>query len=362
VTGFDGTVTGWDLTGQPTFTRSVVNAPRAGGAFSPDSTRLALVDNSDTVKLYGWPDLAPIASLSVSGPGDRGPLYPATPVAFSPDSRELAVGNRLGFVRRFDARNGRPLGSPILAGSPRQLVDQLKYSPNGRLISASTFEDTLNGAHVIDIGTGRAYALDPPLPYGFTSAFSPDGKQLVATSGAGFPPVAYPVMNDTVGHGAPLDTRGFRAAGAAFSPDGSLLALSGHDGTLLFFDAVTMRPAGPPLSLTSSILADITFSPHGDLLLVQDLKAANHIVDVRERARVGDPIPGSSGTPPEFGLNSFSTDGKTMLLPSPQGARLWDLDPPDWVRDACTLAGRNLTHEEWHHYFSAFGAYHTTCP
>ena len=40
----------------------------------------------------------------------------------------------------------------------------------------------------------------------------------------------------------------------------------------------------------------------------------------------------------------------------------WDLDPQHWVTAACTLAGRNLTHEEWDTYLGGLGAYRSTCP
>jgi hypothetical protein len=83
---------------------------------------------------------------------------------------------------------------------------------------------------------------------------------------------------------------------------------------------------------------------------------------VQQRARVGDPIVGSTDAVPHFGAADFSPDGKSLLLPSPQGSRVWSLDATQWLRDACVLAGRNLTSQEWSHYFSAFGAYRATRP
>src|SRR5262249_50101264 len=121
------------------------------------------------------------------------------------------------------------------------------------------------------------------------------------------------------------------------------------------------RRLGSPISLSSAPLADVTFSPRGDLLLVQDVKAENHLVDVHQRASVGNPMLGSDDKPIHYGLNSFSSDGKSMLVPSPSGSTVWSLDPTQWLQDACTLAGRDLTREEWDHYFSAFGPYRSTC-
>jgi hypothetical protein len=90
---------------------------------------------------------------------------------------------------------------------------------------------------------------------------------------------------------------------------------------------------------------------------VQDVTTENHLVDVDQRARVGDPFPGAG----LFGLDGFAPDGHTMVLPGPQGTTIWNLDVAAWPTKACTLAGRDLTQVEWSTYFSAAGAYRSTC-
>jgi hypothetical protein len=40
---------------------------------------------------------------------------------------------------------------------------------------------------------------------------------------------------------------------------------------------------------------------------------------------------------------------------------LWDVDPNDWQTIACTIAGRNLSHAEWHTYLPNLH-YQRTCP
>ena len=55
-------------------------------------------------------------------------------------------------------------------------------------------------------------------------------------------------------------------------------------------------------------------------------------------------------------------DGKELAIPSGDlGIVLWDLDPQHWLDAACSLAGRNLTPEEWDQYLGAFGEYHESC-
>jgi hypothetical protein len=43
-----------------------------------------------------------------------------------------------------------------------------------------------------------------------------------------------------------------------------------------------------------------------------------------------------------------------------QVAQQLSLDPDDWSDAACQAAGRNLTLEEWEHYFGE-EPYHRTC-
>ena len=39
---------------------------------------------------------------------------------------------------------------------------------------------------------------------------------------------------------------------------------------------------------------------------------------------------------------------------------LWHVDPDSWLKIACTIAGRNLTHAEWQDYLP-HRAYERTC-
>ena len=111
------------------------------------------------------------------------------------------------------------------------------------------------------------------------------------TSGAGGAAI-YPVSGDRVGKGKLLTDVGTKPEGAAFSPDGSLLAVSSQDGSLDVLRRTTLRRIGVSLPLTSTILANIQFSRDGRLLVVQDTAANHHFVDVRQRTRIGEPIPG----------------------------------------------------------------------
>ncbi len=354
--GFDGTVTIWDPNGLPTIARVLEGAAPMGGTFSPDGEWLAITSSDDTMALYGARDLSRVRALSISRAGTRGPLDATTPIAFSPDSRVLAIGDRFGNVQLFDSSTQRKIGPAIKTFDTPVVV--LAFSPDGRSLAVTSNGDTVNGGHVIDIASRRVHSLVPAVPYALAATFRADGKELVVTLGIGGG-ARYPVSGGEIGRGTLLNVTGAAPETAAFSPDGKLLGIGRIDGTVSFLDAKTLEQVGSSVPVSSGLLATMVWSADGRLVIVQDVDSNNHLVDVAQRARIGEPLPGLG--PARFGLGGFAPDGRTMVLPGPRGTTVWDLDVSSWPAKACTIAGRDLTQTEWNTYFSSSGAYRSTC-
>jgi WD40 repeat protein len=354
--GFDGTLTLWEPNGLPTIARDLPGAAPTGGTFSPDGTWLAITSSDDTMTLYRARDLTRVRRLSISGAGTRGLLDATTPVAFSPDSRVLAIGDRFGNVQLYDAGSQQKNGPAIKTG--KAAVVGLTFSPDGRSLVTTSTADTVNGAHVIDVASRRVRSLDPPRPFALAATFRADGKELIVTIGVGGA-VQYPVSGGEIGRGTLLNVRGAAPETAAFSPDGTLLATGRVDGTLSFLDGGTKQQVGSSVPISSGLLATLSWSSDGTLVIVQDVNATNHLIDVGQRARIGEPLPGVG--PARYGAGSFAPDGRRMVLPGPRGTTIWNLDVTQWPAKACTIAGRDLTPTEWNTYFSSAGAYRPTC-
>ena len=158
----------------------------------------------------------------------------------------------------------------------------------------------------------------------------------------------------------------------AFDPGGALVAAGGASGTVQVWQVADQRPAFPPLTGHTGFVTGASFDPRGSFLATVTLLGATRLWDPATGLGYGDELisekPGSlepTGDFPAFlGLrNAFSPDGKLLAVPGVETrAMLWDADPAVWRRRACTIAGRNLTREQWKLYLPSGTRYRATCP
>jgi len=143
--------------------------------------------------------------------------------------------------------------------------------------------------------------------------------------------------------------------GIAYSPQGTLVAVSSQDGTTRLLSA----RAGGGCRLRASVPGAggaPAFSPDGSLLLsTGDMR----LRDVQTLEVLGAPLFDDAGALPADIF--FTSVGDRLLEVSYDGTvRTLDLDPDRLVRRACELAGRDLTREEWQ-LFDVLGGYRTQC-
>jgi WD40 repeat protein len=90
----------------------------------------------------------------------------------------------------------------------------------------------------------------------------------------------------------------------------------------------------------------MSFSPDGSLLATAGSEGTATLWEVGSRKRIGPPLTG----PPNPGVAVFAPTGHTLATAFDDGVLLWDVDPASWLKRACAVAGRPLTQQEWQEF------------
>jgi serine/threonine-protein kinase len=189
-------------------------------AFSPDGKTLAVGDRNG--KIYLWDAASGHAVVTLTDPVSKG----VNSVAFSPDGATLAAADANGFSYLWNVASRQVKN--VLADPVSKGVDSVAFSPDGRSLAAGD----LNGrGYLWDVGTGhRAATLDDPTATGALSvAFSPDGGTLAVgdfSGGSRLWDVTRKKLIVTI-----PDPDGKAVGSVAFSLDGTTLATGNAGGS-----------------------------------------------------------------------------------------------------------------------------------
>jgi WD40 repeat protein len=321
----DGVVRVWEVA-----SRELVQAlprPNATGptALSPDGRLVAVADTNGAL----WVRDA-VSDKVLHGPWK----LPAAAIAlrFAPDSRRLLAASEAG-ARIWDAITGEPY-TPVMAHAGA--VQQLVFTPDGSRAGIVGARDLLE---VYDAASGavRSSQTVPAKDSPGGLALTPDGQGIV-------------VLDKTRQNVEVLDLAGalrtgpFRHLGlvtaAAFSPDGSRLAVATADGQAFLWDS-SAHPAAAPLQ-HGSPLHSIAFSGDGRRLVTV---ADDHTARVWDVA-TGQPVTPLLAHAEPIVWAGLAADGHRLATRCKSGSGyVWDLAPDtrpvqDLVRLTQLLAGQ----------------------
>jgi hypothetical protein len=156
--------------------------------------------------------------------------------------------------------------------------------------------------------------------------------------------------------GVPRATVAFPGAWGISADARSQRLVVAYPSGLRVFDAHTGTPLTQTISIPGSSIYAVSSSPDGRDAVVNTSQGWR-LIDLAAQQPVGPWIPDLQPSLPVLGTN-----GAVYTQALTGGGEVWDLDVAHLRSVACTLAGRNLTQQEWQQYLSWAGPRRATCP
>ncbi|GAB1641348.1 WD40 repeat domain-containing protein [Krasilnikovia sp. MM14-A1259] len=318
----DGTVLRWDPStgaGQPLVTRPEENAD---AAFTPGGRLVAVYGRAGGVRVWhsatGEPAGPPIT------PGEE-----CERAILSGDGRLLAAVRNREDVQIYHVATGEAVTAHLLfgGGAARDAVDDLAFSPDGRLLAAVSPDCA---GRVWEAATGRPI-WDIPCADAMTRvAFAPDGRSMVTAGGGDV--TLWDITGRYLGHtwtAEILDEYGHASFtfAVAFSSDGRHLATGGDLRSVRLWSTADGEPAAPPLDGHAETVGDLIWAPDGTMLASTSGDGNARLWDPRRGLPIGEPLCGHTGdVAAGITTTALSPDGRLLAAGCEDGTvKLWSL-------------------------------------
>jgi WD40 repeat protein/class 3 adenylate cyclase len=374
--------------------------------FSPNGRTLYTPGLDGTILEYDLGRSSRFGSpFSVGHTAARGFTVAAPPLlAMAPDGRTFAAGveqsdvgifstSTLQRVAKISLSSDRTIfegawaGKRFVLGADRGLV-QVWAVAGPKSKPVSTLRGLSNEGNAVSVAAGEGGSLIAAVD-GYGGGPSPEKGELALWRDGKL----------VGGHTLPLGTNGLWVA---ISPDGSMAAVGLDNGKVLIVDTATghiERTISPPHAQFIGALAFapdgtlaagdwsglvslwnprtgkeigghqvlvaegpsgvIAFAPGGKSFTTGSFGGHSRLWDTSTLQQLGSDFPGSNGY---WSNLAYTPDGRYQIVIYGDGmAYRWPMTVSAWEKQACRVAGRNFTPEEWHRFVGG-RSYSTVCP
>jgi WD40 repeat protein len=358
----DGALFEWDLSGKRRFGRPFSIGPlnpRAAAStavpalgISPDGRSMAVSPAPGRIEIMSVATSRRLESFDVT----HDPQATVKAIAW-PEKSQLLVGWATPAPKLF-SRGSSHIELWSMAGRPHRLrsfagakgtLSVADESPDGRLAAAITTDqvsptgESASNLVVWDTTSGRVLASIRRKRAARDVTFSRDGTLLASTWDDGLL-----LLDARTGRRLRWIRHQSGLGVAAFAPDGSL-ATGSESGIVQLWDPHSGRELSKESQVAPAPVAGISFDPRGDTFVASGASdGVPKLWTTRTLQQLGSDLPGDPGV---WLAARYTPDGNKIVVVSPSNrAWVWPATLRAWEQHACTVAGRNLTQEEWRRF------------
>jgi WD40 repeat protein/class 3 adenylate cyclase len=331
-------------------------------AVAPDGRSFAATVAQSSVTIFSTSTLRRIATISLAGGQTVG--------AGAWAGRRFVLGGGRGLVQIWDVAGVEPKPVAALQGLSNQgQLRSIATGAGGRVVAAVDGWDgpaTTGGGPPPGEGElaiwrdGRLVGGKPMNlhTYGNAVAVSRDGSMVAVATEDG----RVLIVDGQTGQAARTirpHTAPVSVTTVAFSPDGTL-ASGSWAGIVNLWDPRTGKSLGHPTLVAQAPVSAIAFSPDGERFATSGGSSGHAKVWVTSTLQqLGDDFPGGEGS---WGNIAYTPDGRYLFSAYADGsAYRWPVTVGAWADQACRVAGRNFTREEWQRFVTG-RSYERVCP